>query len=69
MNVRVENFAEGLWFEIKFNAGSIDLIIKSLANYKEYWNRVKNTFDVAEYPGELHVVTATSSIVLIMFLI
>lgn len=49
MNIRVENFAEGLWFEIKFNAGSIDLIIKSLANYKEYWNRVKNTFDVAEY--------------------
>ena len=52
IDFRLENFPEGLWFEILFKSGSIDLVIKSLADYKEYWNRVKNTFDPQEYAGE-----------------
>lgn len=51
IKIHLENFNDkGLWFEIIFNSGSsIDLVIKSLADYSSYWNRVKNTYS-GEYP-------------------
>jgi hypothetical protein len=51
MKFQLKNFGEGLWFELVFNTGSIDLIIKSLSDYGEYWARVKNTF-LEDYPSQ-----------------
>ena len=51
MKFQLKNFGEGLWFELVFNAGSIDLIIKSLTDYSGYWARVKNTF-LEDYPEQ-----------------
>jgi len=45
MNIRLENFVEGLWFDIAYKNGSVELIIKDLFNYEEYWTQVRNSYD------------------------
>ena len=52
MNIRLTNFQEGLWFELSYKADTIELIIKSLANYKEYWVHVRRTYTTEEYPEQ-----------------
>lgn len=54
INIRLENFVEGLWFELSFKSDTVDLVIKSLANYKEYWNHVRTSYVVGEYPEQEH---------------
>lgn len=54
MNIRLVNFPEGLWFELAYKSDSIDLVIKSLANYKEYWAHVRNSYVVGEYAEQVH---------------
>jgi hypothetical protein len=51
MNIKLRNFQEGLWFEIIYKNKSIDLVIKSLDDYSEYWNRVRRTY-TGDYPTQ-----------------
>jgi len=37
LRIKLENFLPGLWFEIVNRDGETDLVIKSLADYDEYW--------------------------------
>jgi len=54
INIRLINFPEGLWYELSYKSDSIDLVIKSLANYEEYWVHVRNTYTTEEYPEQVH---------------
>ena len=54
MNIRLVNFPDGLWYELSYKNDSIDLVIKSLANYKEYWVHVRTTYTTDEYPEQEH---------------
>mmetsp|Transcript_17154 Transcript_17154/g.37032 ORF Transcript_17154/g.37032 Transcript_17154/m.37032 type:complete len:808 (+) Transcript_17154:150-2573(+) len=54
INIRLVNFPEGLWFELSFKADSVDLVIKSLANYKEYWVHVRTSYKEGEYAEQVH---------------
>jgi len=49
MKIELIGFESGLWFEIAYNVGSIDLKITSLDDYSGYWTRVKNSY-VGDYP-------------------
>lgn len=52
INIHLENFNDkGLWFEIVFKSGSVDLVIKSLTDYSTYWRRVRITYK-GEYPEQ-----------------
>ena len=54
MNIRLVNFPEGLWFEWSYKGDSIDLIIKSLANYKDYSQSYRESYPYEEYPEQVH---------------
>lgn len=54
MNIRLVNFPEGLWFEWAYHNDSIDLIIKSLANYKDYSQSYRDSYPDEEYPEQVH---------------
>jgi len=51
MKIKLKGFQAGLWFEIVYENGKIDLVIKSLDDYSGYWNRVKNSY-VGDYPEQ-----------------
>ena len=49
MKIELIGFESGLWFEIAYGVGSIDLKITSLDDYSGYWTRVKNSYK-GDYP-------------------
>ena len=54
MNFHLVNFPEGLWFELSYKSDSINLVIKSLANYKDYSESYRDTYPYEEYPEQVH---------------
>lgn len=53
MKFKLINFPEGLWFDLQFESNSVDLVIKDLFDYREYWTHVKNSYVHEEYPEQV----------------
>ena len=54
MNFRLQNFPEGLWFELTYHSDSIDLTITSLADYRDYSSSYSSSYPYEEYPEQVH---------------
>ena len=51
MKFKLIGFQSGLWFEIVNRNDRVDLVIKSLYDYSQYWNQVKNSY-TGDYPPQ-----------------
>ena len=51
LKIKLVGFDKGLWLEMEYKLDRIELMIKSLDDYSQYWNRVRLTY-VGDYPAQ-----------------